>query len=310
MIPDPTPLIPTWDFRYLRMARIVARWSKDPSTQCGAILVRPDRTLASVGYNGFPRRAKDSPELYADRGSKYPRIIHSEWNAISNSRDSSLEGYTTYAWPMPPCNRCTGALVQKKIGRVVQPRPTEDKLQRWATSFSYAKDMLESKGIQVDFLDLPEDEKPWLGQFQDGTSTWTQRFLSVAREIASWSKDTVAPGGAVLVRADKTIASVGFSGFPQGIDDTPLLAADPEARELLLLSAERNALLFSQDPNHDGHTAYLWPGPPDLDGVSHLLHAGVTTVVYPRHAGESDMSQETRDWLEHAGGRAVAVRWK
>lgn len=127
----------SWDQRYLRLTHQVALWSKDPSTQCGAVLVRPNRTLASVGFNGFPRGMSDAPELYADRPTKYGRVIHSEWNAIQSSHDPSLEGYTVYAWPMPPCDLCTAALAQKGIARVVCPRQRQKSWSVGKTSSSW-----------------------------------------------------------------------------------------------------------------------------------------------------------------------------
>ena len=42
-----------WETRFLEMARLVSGWSKDPSTKVGAVIVRPDKTIASVGYNGI-----------------------------------------------------------------------------------------------------------------------------------------------------------------------------------------------------------------------------------------------------------------
>ena len=47
-----------WDIRFLEMAKLVASWSKDPSTQVGAIAVR-NRTVIAQGYNGFPRGVDD-----------------------------------------------------------------------------------------------------------------------------------------------------------------------------------------------------------------------------------------------------------
>jgi len=44
-----------WHDRFFAMADLVGSWSKDPSTKVGAVIIRPDRTIASVGYNGFPR---------------------------------------------------------------------------------------------------------------------------------------------------------------------------------------------------------------------------------------------------------------
>lgn len=304
-----TPSHDSWDRRYLRLARMVASWSKDPSTQCGAVLVRPDNTLSSVGYNGFPRGAEDHPDLYADRSLKYPRIIHSEWNAIANTRDPDLTGYTVYAWPMPPCNQCTGALIQKKIGRFVRPTPGADKLERWGKAFDCARSMLEQRQIIVDQVDLMDDEPDWVPGFDAATTLWDRRFLMMAREVCSWSKDTLSPRGAVLVRADKTISSIGFSGLPQGVDDTPLEMGDQEAREIMGISAERNALLFSQDPDHRGHTAYLWPEPPTLDSVSHMAHQGVRSIVYPLLPGQADVTAETRQWFELMGGQVRSARW-
>ena len=49
-----------WDIRFLEMAKLVASWSKDPSTQVGAIAVRYRKVIAQ-GYNGFPRCMGDEP---------------------------------------------------------------------------------------------------------------------------------------------------------------------------------------------------------------------------------------------------------
>ena len=65
-----------WHQRFLALAAHVGSWSKDPSTKVGAVIVRNDRTIVSVGYNGFPRHCDDDPELYADRTKKYPRTVH------------------------------------------------------------------------------------------------------------------------------------------------------------------------------------------------------------------------------------------
>ena len=53
--------------------------------------------FASVGYNGFPRGVKDDAEKYLDRNEKYPHILHSEWNALADCKDPSVEGYGVYA---------------------------------------------------------------------------------------------------------------------------------------------------------------------------------------------------------------------
>jgi len=54
---------PTWDYRYLKLAKEVAQWSKDPSSKIGAVAVGPKGNVLAQGYNGFPRGIFD----YEDR---------------------------------------------------------------------------------------------------------------------------------------------------------------------------------------------------------------------------------------------------
>ena len=64
-------------------AEWMSRRSKDPSHKVGAIVLRPDGTLAGGGYNGFPKHVCDDPALYADKAKKRRRIQHAERNAIN-----------------------------------------------------------------------------------------------------------------------------------------------------------------------------------------------------------------------------------
>jgi dCMP deaminase len=45
----------SWDEYFIRMAMFVAQKSKDDSTKVGCVIVSPDNTVLSMGYNGFPR---------------------------------------------------------------------------------------------------------------------------------------------------------------------------------------------------------------------------------------------------------------
>jgi dCMP deaminase len=103
-----------WHDRFFEMARMVGSWSKDPSTQVGAVIVRPDRTIASVGYNGFPRGVEDTPHKLEDRPAKYLRTVHAEANAILSAREP-LHGCTLYVTPLHPCANCAGLIIQAGI---------------------------------------------------------------------------------------------------------------------------------------------------------------------------------------------------
>lgn len=296
----------SWDQRYIRMAKHVALWSKDPSTQCGAVLVRPNKTLASVGFNGFPSQLADHPHLYADRNLKYPRVLHSEWNAIRSSMDPSLQGYTVYAWPMPPCDLCTAALVQKGVRRVVCPRPSQDKVERWGKQFDLALGTWESAGADIHMVDVGDIELAELN-LNPYAPKWSRRFLAVAHELSTWSKDPIAPRGAVISRDSKTIASMGFNGFPQGQNDEPLLYGDTQVRSSRLLSAELNAILFSQDPTLTECSAHVWPGPPDMRATVHLIGEGIRKIVFPEGPNIETMAPDVQDAWEEAGAQIEAV---
>lgn len=144
-----------WDRRFLQLAQFVSRWSKDPSTQVGAVIVRPDRTIASVGFNGFPKGVSDDPALYADREVKLERIVHAEINALIHANEP-VKGYTLYTWPLPPCMRCTTQILQAGIERVVAYNRLETN-SKWASSNEDAWNLHEEAGIELVWIsDLNE----------------------------------------------------------------------------------------------------------------------------------------------------------
>lgn len=135
-----------WDKRFLTLAEHVAPWSKDPSTKVGAVIIRPDRTVASIGFNGFPKGMSDSVELYEDRETKYDRVIHAEINAILNAMEPVC-GYTLYTWPFFTCSRCSVHIIQAGISRVVSPKLPYGLLSRWGQSLSKAKQYYDEVGV-------------------------------------------------------------------------------------------------------------------------------------------------------------------
>lgn len=137
-----------WDIRFMRLAQEVSTWSKDPSTQVGAVLVSPDRSDIVLGYNGFPRRMSDAPELYNNREQKYGRIIHGEMNAVLMAR-RPVAGYTLYTWPMLSCDRCAVHMVQAGIARAVGPKPLPDQASRWEKPLGLTRQYFAEAGIQI-----------------------------------------------------------------------------------------------------------------------------------------------------------------
>lgn len=133
-----------WDNRFLKLAQHIAQWSKDPSTKVGAVIVRPNRTIASVGYNGFPRGVNDDERLN-DRPYKYAMTVHAEANAILSANER-LDGCTLYVTPLSPCSSCASIIIQSGIKRVVAYMPHQP--EHWADSFAIARTMLDEAGIE------------------------------------------------------------------------------------------------------------------------------------------------------------------
>lgn len=128
----------------MKLAQFCAGMSKDPSTQVGAVIVRPDRTVVSTGFNGYPRMCNDDD--YTNRERKYQRVVHAEMNAILSARES-VHGYTLFTWPIQPCERCMPHIIQSGIRQLVVQ--DMDASQRWFESAVVARGMANEAGIGV-----------------------------------------------------------------------------------------------------------------------------------------------------------------
>ena len=138
-----------WDKRFLNLAEHIAQWSKDPSTQVGAVIADADNRIVSVGYNGFPKGVNDNEGRYENREQKYSLIVHGEINAILFAQ-KGLKNTTLYTWPMPPCERCAGFIIQSGLQTVVSIEPpTEAMNKRWKESLSISEMMFEESNINL-----------------------------------------------------------------------------------------------------------------------------------------------------------------
>ena len=112
-----------WDNRFMELAETISNWSKDPSSQIGAVAVNDERRILATGYNGFPKGISDTEERLSNRDEKYPRIVHAEMNALMNALYAgvSLKDATLYVYGLPICPDCTKCVIQAGIKRVVLP---------------------------------------------------------------------------------------------------------------------------------------------------------------------------------------------
>ena len=143
------PELDKWDKRFLEVAAVAARWSKDPNAQVGAVLVNSRRAIAAVSYNGFPIRVEDKEDRLTNKSQKNEMVINAEQNAVI-AAGINAQGGTIYVVGKPVCSRCAGVLIQTGIKRVVALRPNSGTGSHWDEVGQIAVEMFEEAG--VDFV--------------------------------------------------------------------------------------------------------------------------------------------------------------
>jgi deoxycytidylate deaminase len=102
-----------WHKRYLELAKHISTWSKDPSTQVGAVVVT-ESGREYVGYNGFPHGIADTEARLTDREKKYKLTIHAEKNALRKAGMDECRGGKIYI--LLYSNRTSSLLQSMRIG--------------------------------------------------------------------------------------------------------------------------------------------------------------------------------------------------
>lgn len=131
--------------------------------------------------------------------------------------------------------------------------------------------------------------------------------MGLARHVAEWSKDRSTKVGAVVVGPDHEIRSIGYNGFPRGIDD------DNDARHTRPLKykitehAERNAVYNAvrMGTSLKDCTMYV-PWGICTDCARAAIQSGIIRVVISRNMiipGWEENTQLAEDMLIEAGIR-------
>ena len=106
---------------------------------------------------------------------------------------------------------------------------------------------------------------------------WDERFLSLADHVSQWSKDPRTKVGAVIVDQKKRVISLGYNGFPRGVEDTPERYDDRPTKHLFVAHAERNAL-DNSPMSVEGCTLYV-PLVPCSECAKSIIQRGIARVV-------------------------------
>ena len=135
-----------WPEYLMGFAYHAATKSKD-STQVGAVLVGPEKTVLLTAYNGPPRGVQDLAAR-RERPAKYLWASHAEANLIAFAARLGIrtEGCVVYV-THHPCASCARTLIQAGISRVIIA-PGQTNMP--ADEFSTAGVMFREAGVIVD----------------------------------------------------------------------------------------------------------------------------------------------------------------
>ena len=131
-------------------------------------------------------------------------------------------------------------------------------------------------------------------------SKWCQRFLDLAEHIGEWSYDPRTKLGAVIVDDRNRILSVGYNGFPRGVDDDSYRYENRELKHLYVAHAERNAL--DNSPHSvEGCTMYAALLPCNECAKS-IIQRGITKVVSYHPDREDTFNWDITKQMFHEAG--------
>lgn len=111
---------------------------------------------------------------------------------------------------------------------------------------------------------------------------WDMRYLGLARYIAGeWSKDPSTKTGAVITTPEYKPVSLGYNGFPEGVDDTEARLTNRDLKYPLTVHCEVNAQIFAQRNLH-GCYLFTWPFMSCTPCAVQMIACGIKRVVAPQ----------------------------
>lgn len=117
--------------------------------------------------------------------------------------------------------------------------------------------------------------------------TWPQYAMTLARAAALRSEDPFVQVGAVVLRADRSVAATGYNGAPSGIE---LDWSDRDARRQFVIHAETNALRYVSAGEARGGLIAV-TGTPCSRCLLEVASHGIRLVLYGSTLEHYDLSE-------------------
>lgn len=145
-----------WALRFKEVAEVIKGWSKDQSTQIGAVIADKDNTILSTGYNSFPRGIIDTIDERQERPEKYFWMEHAERNALYNLARTGAcsKGATMYLTCDIPCADCSRGIINSGITRIWVVKTNMDPSKPWLESSIRSLAMFKEAGVDVVYYQI------------------------------------------------------------------------------------------------------------------------------------------------------------
>jgi len=106
---------------------------------------------------------------------------------------------------------------------------------------------------------------------------WDELFMSMTFLIATKSKDAFTHIGAVIVDDNNIVRSIGYNGFPRGLDDTNLDRQTKDEKYYWMVHAEQNAI-YNAKTDLTGCRMYT-NGTPCAECAKAIIQSGIKEVI-------------------------------
>ena len=111
-------------------------------------------------------------------------------------------------------------------------------------------------------------------------TNWDKRFLNIAKEVSTWSKDPDAKVGAVIVSKSRRILSIGYNGLPAAMPDTDEYLNSDNKLDYMI-HAEMNSIYNAglAGVSLKNSTIYVYGRQVCHECMKGLIQAGISNIV-------------------------------
>ena len=110
---------------------------------------------------------------------------------------------------------------------------------------------------------------------------WDKKFLDMAKQVSTWSKDPSTCIGAIIVGKNRNVLSTGYNGFPRGIEDKESRLNDRPTKYKFVVHGELNAILNAafNGTALESSTIYVYGLPVCPECAKAIIQCGISRVV-------------------------------